>query len=226
MMKKIIPTVTLLFLAFNLSAQYKKASFFEKSGRTYELGSQIYMMGKGNGSPIGYRLAFGRDQDGKNLFSSWDIQFLPSHKYSYSTVDDMDEPVNVTGNSTSIFVYGLNYGYHLLKNDAEQKKIVQPFVGAGMNILLASGFKDESYSPDFRGYPKRNTSDQSISLGVSGGLGCFVNLSSKWALKFQGGYTHQLNLSAHNWDDEVKPFYVFDSHTYGSLGLRLRIVSE
>ena len=226
MMKKFVPTVALLFLAFNLSAQYKKAGFFEKSGRTYELGSQIYMMGKGNGNPIGYKLAFGRDQDGKNLFSSWDIQYIPSHEYSYATVDDLDQPVVVTGKSTPTLVYGLNYGYHLLKNEAEQKKTVQPFVSAGMNIVLLSGFKDESYSPEFSGNPKRNTSDQTISLGINGGLGCFVNLSSKWALKFQGGYNRQFSLGAQNWDDDVKPFYVFDSHTYGSLGLRLRIVSE
>lgn len=226
MMKKLFSALTLLFLAFNLSAQYKKAGFFEKEGRTYELASQVYMMGKGNGNPIGYKLAFGRDRDGKKLFTSWDIQYIPSHKYSYTTVDDNEQPVTVTGNSKSTFVYGLNFGYHLLKNGADEKRRVQPFVGVGINVLLASGIKNESYSPETNNYLKRNTSDQTVSLGINGGLGCIVNFSSKWALKVQGGYDHQLNISAQNWDDEVKPFFVFASHRYVSLGLRLRLVTE
>jgi hypothetical protein len=225
-MKKLIQTTVILFLSISLSAQYKKAGFFEKTGRTYELGSQIYMMGKGNGSPIGYKIGFGRDQDGKRFFSSWDLQFIPSHKYSYATTDDNNDPVTVTGKSASIFVYGLNYGIHLLKNEGEEKHMVQPYVALGLNILLSGGIKEENFSPDPYGYPKRQTSDQSLSLGLNGGLGCIVNLSSKWGVKIQGGYTHQLNVSTESWDDEIKPFYVFDSHKYVSLGLRLRIVSE
>jgi hypothetical protein len=225
-MKKLIPTVAVLFLSFNLFAQYKKAGFFEKEGRTYELSTQAYMMGKGNGSPIGYRLAFGRDKDGKNLFYSWDIQFIPSHKYSYATADDNGMPVTVSGESKSTFVYGLNWGYHLLKNEGDNKHTVQPFISAGINSLILSGIKNESYSPSSYSYLKRNTSDQSFSIGLNGGLGCFFNLSSKFALKVQGGYDRQLNFSAQNWDDEVKPFFLFNSHTYANVGLRLRIVSE
>jgi len=225
MMKKLISAATLLFLAFNVSAQYKKASFFGKEGRTYEFAAQMYRMEKGNGSPIGYRLAFGRDQDGKKLFMNWDIQYIPSHKYSYSTVDDNEQPVLVTGNSKPTFLYGYNFGYHLLSNEADDKPMVQPFIAAGINVLISSGIKNESYSPETYNYRKRNTADQTISLGINGGLGVMVNFSPKWALKVQGGYDRQLNISS-NWDDEVRPFYVFNNHSYVSVGLRLRIVSE
>src|SRR5688572_29162933 len=105
-MRKLIPTAVVLFLSFSLSAQYKKAGFFEKEGRTYELGSQIYMMGKGNGNPIGYKIAFGRDKDGNRFFSSWDIQFIPSHEYSYTSTDENETPIAVSGNSKAILVYG------------------------------------------------------------------------------------------------------------------------
>jgi hypothetical protein len=225
-MKKLMPVAAVLFLSLNLSAQYKKAGFFEKEGRTYELASQVYMMGKGNGNPIGYKVAFGRDKEGKNLFKSWDLQFIPSHQYSYTTVNENETSITVTGKSKSIFVYGLNWGYHLLKNEAENNPRVQPFIGAGINVLLAGGPKSESYSPEPVGIPKRNTSVQSVSVGINGGLGCIVNFTPKWALKVQGGYSHQINMSTDNWSDEVKPFYVFNSHKYVSLGLRLRIVKD
>jgi hypothetical protein len=225
-MKRLITAFVVLILSLNLSAQYKKAGFFEKEGRTYEIGSQLYMMGQGNGNSIGYKIAFGRDRDGKNLFSSWNLQFIPSHKYSYTTVDENDVPVSVSGSSKSYIVYGLNYGYHLLKNDAEDKPKVQPYVNAGINFVLLGGIKEETISPDTYSYPKRSTSDQSLSMGISGGVGSIFNLSSKWAIKAEAGYDHQFNFSTSNWDDEVKPFYLFNSHTYVSLGLRLRIVSE
>jgi hypothetical protein len=45
-------------------------------------------------------------------------------------------------------------------------------------------------------------------------------------MKLQGGYSHQFNMSAQNWDDQVKPFFVFASHTYVSAGVRLRVISE
>jgi hypothetical protein len=66
-MKIFIPVLTALLLTFSLSAQYKKASFFEKEGRTYEFGSRIYIMGEGRGNPIGYNIGFGRDRVGKTV---------------------------------------------------------------------------------------------------------------------------------------------------------------
>jgi hypothetical protein len=225
-MKKLIPILAIFFISLQASAQYKKAGFFEKEGRTYELGAQVYMIGKGNGNPIGYKIAFGRDRDEKNVFFSWDLQFIPSHQYSYTTVDDNNATIAVNGKSKSIFVYGLNYGYYLLKNPAEDKPRVQPFFGLGLNTVLAGGVKSETLSPDPYGYPKRNTSDQTISLGLNGSLGCMVNLDSKWAVKIQGGYCRQFNMSVNDWSDDVKPFFVFGSHEFVNLGLRLRIVKD
>ena len=225
-MKKIIRIVAMLLLSFKLSAQYKKAGFFEKEGRTYEIGTQLYSMGKGNGSPIGYKISFGRDRDGKTLFTSWDLQFIPSHKYSYSTTDENNTPINVTGSSKLTILYGLNWGFHLLNNDADEKPRVQPYITTGIVTLISSGVKSESYSSEPYGFPKRSTSGQTFSVGLSAGVGSIFNLNSKLALKIQGGYTHQFNLSLEAWDDDIKPFYVYDSHIFGSVGLRLRIVRD
>src|SRR5262245_27821033 len=115
-MKKCAPAIIALLLSYSLSAQYKKASFFQKEGRTYEFGSQIYAFGDGKGSPIGFKIGFGRDRDGKQFFSSWELQFIPSYKYSFSTTDENNEPVQVDGKSRSQFIYAVHYSYHILKN--------------------------------------------------------------------------------------------------------------
>src|SRR2546423_12971181 len=111
-MKKIISAILVLFITCPLFAQYKKASFFGKQGRTYELGTQVYMLGNGQGSPVGYKVGFGRDMDGKQFFSSWEIQYIPSYKYSYTTEDTYtNSSVRVDGSTRGTFIYGLNYAF-------------------------------------------------------------------------------------------------------------------
>ena len=93
-MKKLTTISLLFFICFSLSAQYKKASFFGKEGRTYGLGTQLDAMGDGKGSPVGFAITFGRDRDGKQFFSSWDLQYISSYKFSFATTNSADEPAN------------------------------------------------------------------------------------------------------------------------------------
>src|SRR5438477_10896338 len=98
-MKKISVTLVALFVCITLSAQYKKASFFGKEGRTYAIGTRLFAMGDGKGSPRGYYLAFGRDEDGKRFFYNWELQYIPSYSFSYDTKDANDLPITVGGKS-------------------------------------------------------------------------------------------------------------------------------
>ena len=164
------------------------------------------MMGEGNGNSLGYKIGFGKDKDGKRLFSNWEIAFIPSHEYSYTTSDENGSPVAVTGHSKSTWVYGANYNFHLLKNEAENKNMLQPFVGLGFNILVASGIKEETHFPDLFSYTKRYTSDGHFSVGLNGGVGCLVNFTPALSLKVQGGYSHQFNYSE-SAGGEDKPFF-------------------
>jgi len=222
-MKKCIPAIIALFLSYCLSAQYKKASFFEKEGRTYELGSQLYAFGDGKGSPIGFKIGFGRDRDGKQFFSSWELQFIPSYKYSFSTTDENNEPVQVNGDSRSQFIYAVNYNYHILKND-EEERIIKPFVSAGFNIVIASGAKGVNYTPESAYGLKKDIVDGSFTGGIGGGLGTLINFTPTLGLKLQGGYNYEFNLG--NYDSEAKGYYMFTSHPYVSLSFRIRIVSD
>ena len=222
-MQKITTTALLFFICFSLSAQYKKASFFGKEGRTYGLASQLHAMGDGKGSPVGYTVTFGRDQDGKQFFSSWELELIPSYKFSFTTTDYNDESITVSGKSKTHFVYGVNYGFYLLNNKEEERKI-KPFVTAGFNIVIAGGakiFDVENNSYDNKIY----VPDQTFSAGLKGGLGCFYNFSPKFALKLDGGYNHQFNLSLGD-ETSADEYYMFTKHAYVSAGIRFRFVRE
>lgn len=225
-MKKLIPTLAVLLLSFSISAQYKKASFFGRQGRTYELGAQSYILGDGKGDPIGFKIGFGRDQDGKQFFTSWEIQFIPSYKYSYTTTsEDMysSYPVKVEGKTKSALIYALNYSYYLLNNKNTERKI-KPYVTAGTSVLLAGGIKTETVTPDPYYSIKKQSEWPDFTMGIGGGLGCIFSFTDKLGLKVQGGYEQLLRISSGSYGEET--YYVYNSHPYVSLGLRLRIVSE
>jgi hypothetical protein len=221
-MKKFSVTALLFIICFSLAAQYKKASFFGKDGRTYGAGAQLYAMGDGKGSPIGYVVTFGRDRDGKQFFSSWELQVIPSYKFSFATTDVDDQPLVVSGTSKTHLVYAVNYGYYLLKNDDESRK-VKPYVSAGFNIVMLGGIKtanNDNYDN------KKPLSSETFSGGLKGGVGCFYNLSPKFSLKFDGGYNYQFNMSTDSYLDDSNAYFMFTSHPYVSLGIRFRVVKE
>src|SRR2546423_2693819 len=224
-MKKLVPTLVILLISVSLSAQYKKASFFEKQGRTYELGTQYYALGSAS-NPLGFKIGFGRDR-GKHLFSYWELQLVLPYKYSYTTTDTYsNQPVKVEGKTQPILIYGLNYGYHLLNSNSESK--IKPYVTAGLTIILAGGINPdaETITPTAYSYDLKKQTDWSeFSMGVGGGLGCFYNFTEKWGLKVQAGYEHQLQVSVEEPGSE-EVYKPYKSHPYVSLGVRLRIVSE
>lgn len=223
-MQKITITALLFFICFNLAAQYKKASFFGKEGRTYGLGTQLYAMGDGKGSPLGFAVTFGRDRDGKQFFSSWELAVIPSYKFSFATTDDNDNPITVNGKAKTHLIYGVNYGYFLLKNKEDEERKVKPYLSAGFNIVMAGGVK-ETTNNDIS-YNKKAVPDQNFSAGLRGGLGCLFGFAPRFAVKLDGGYTYQGNISSESFSDDVETYHLFTSHPYASVGIRYRLTRE
>ena len=222
-MKNLMPVVVALLISSGISAQYKKASFFGKAGRTYEIGSQMYMFGDGKGSPIGFKIGFGGDQEGRRFFYSWEVQYIPSYKYSFATNDYYsNEPVNVKGTTKPTWIYGLNYSFHILKNEEEQR-MVMPFISADFNVVLSKGVKTETYDPE-SAMPVKGIDDKFTS-GIGAGLGTIINITPGYGLKLQGGYNHQFNMGPSNQYNE-NPYQLHSSHPYVSLTFRARLVSE
>jgi len=221
-MKQILTTLVFVACCSVLSAQYKKASFFEKSGRTYGLGTQMFALGDGKGTVFGANLSFGRDQDGKRLFSFWGFHFIPGWKFSYETVDFDANPVTVSGKAKFHWVLESNYGWYILKNEEEQ--VFKPFLTAGFNIVLLGGLK-ELDNEDLQGSTQKQVPTQNFSVGFGGGAGGIFNLASNWQIKVQGGYTYQGNVNT-DVSDQSEAYNLFSSHPYANIGIRYRIVSE
>jgi hypothetical protein len=222
-MKFVATTLLILACSSTMFAQYKKASFFEKSGRTYGLGLQMYALGDGKGTVPGLNLSFGRDQDGKRLFSFWELRLIPSFKFKFETLDLDAEPVTVTGKSRMSLIYAMNYGWHILNPDVTERKF-HPYLTAGFNIVIVGGMKkldDESWEENtIKKVPSRN-----FSTGIGGGLGSIIDLHGNWSLKIEGGYTWQGNVSSEFQDNEDE-YFMFTNHPYASAGIRFRIESD
>jgi hypothetical protein len=221
-MKQLTLTLLLVSLYAGVSAQYKKASFFQKEGRTYGLGARTYALGDGKGSPVGFYAAFGRDQDSKRLFTFWELQFIPGYEFSVNVFDENDAPQTVTGKSKVQLIYGYNWGYHLIKGEGETPKI-QPYLTAGFNIGILGGVQeisDNSYNT------KPTVADRSFSCGIGGGAGVVWNINSWFGLQVQGGYTLQGNLEIQGQSEGGKAYHMFTKHPYASAGVRFRVSKD
>jgi hypothetical protein len=223
-MKKASLTFIVLIFFSGLSAQYKKASFFDKEGRTYGLSAEAHFLGDGKKTVPGFALTFGRDRAGKHLFSTTDIRFLPAFKFSYETRDMNGNALTVSGKSKMHLIYGMNWGYFILKNEEEQT--FKPYVTAGFNVVVLGGVKQFDNDQDYSYDVEKITPMHQFSTGIGGGVGAIFNLSSVLGIKLEGGYTYQLNLSTESAYDNVDTYYMYTPHPYASLGLRFRVVSE
>lgn len=224
-MKRLIYALALLFLSLNVSAQYKKASFFGKDGRTYEMGTQLNIMNGGRQSPFAVKLGLGRDRDGRRYFFNWDFQYLFPYKYSYETSNQSNQKYQVNGQTTGMFLYTLNYSFHFIKDELGEKRI-RPYGSIGLGLVIPGGIRSETFSPDnVNGDLKMETQYPEFGGFVGAGLGCLFGLSDKWRIKFQSGYNYAGMASS---DDEYSDnlFKVYKSHPYVSLGLQLRVVKD
>lgn len=224
-MRKLILILTVSCVSLTLSAQYKKASFFGKDGRTYELGTDVHFLGGGRNSPMGYKFAMGRDREGKRLFTSWEMGVISPISMEYKTTDYNNSEVTVKCKTSYYYVFGLNYDIHLLKNEGEFKRI-QPFVHIGLNTILFGMRKEEQISPEYVAMydlNKQIMSDE-FSAGAGPGIGTLVNFTKKLGLKIHGGYVFQWNIKETGVSAE--PYFVFPSHPYASLTLRLRVEQD
>jgi hypothetical protein len=210
-------------------AQYKKASFFTKGGRTYTLGATFHSMGDGKGIPIGFFYSGGKDNTAKHLFRWYELEFLPAYKYSYQTMaynsnSGSKEPVTVSGKSQFQFLYNFNLGYHLL-NRSEGEKRVNPYVFAGVDVLIFGGANYSEAYYDHYDFEK-NLSEQTFGVGFRGGVGTLLNFNEKIALKTDLGYNVQYNLDISDYEYTTPMYYAFANHVFLSTGIRFRFSQD
>lgn len=223
-MKKISISMILLLAVAAATAQYKKASFFEKTGRTYGFNGKVHAMGDGKGSPVGINVSFGRDQEGKRVFTFWDLSYVPGYKFTFNTANENGDPLTITGKSSAQIVYSYNTGYHLLKN--EEGRIIQPYLTWGIHFVLFGGANAKNISDDDYHTNDKVVSKKSFTGGLGGGAGVLFNVTPGFGFKLEGGYTYMANLSLDIREDAKDYYHMYTSHPYVTAGVRFRIVSE
>ena len=229
-MKKIQFLLCLLLASGSLFAQYKKASFFTKSGRTYSVGAVAHMMGDGKGTPIGYYFSGGSDNTEKRFFGWYDFVAIPAYKYSYTTtapnyVTGQDEPLTVSGKSKFHLIYDYNVGFHLLDR-SQKEQPVQPYVFLGINAVLWGKANTPDVSSDYDYYyAKKKVTTEGLSFGARGGLGVVYNFTDRIGIKVDGGWNWQYNFSS-DVNDGEEQYDMYTTHVFVSGGLRFRFLED
>ena len=230
-MKKIQILFMLLSFAVIANAQYKKASFFTKGGRTYTLGATTHIMGDGKGAPIGFFFSGGKDNTEKRLFRWYEFVVLPAFTYSYQTMginntnySGPKEPVTVSGKTKMHIIYNFNVGYHLLDRSEGEKKLT-PYVFAGLNLVVFGG---SNYAPAYDTHSEldKNVSLEAFSAGIRAGAGTLLNFTDKLALKLDVGYNIQFNKNRDGYNNGTQVYYAFTNHILVSSGIRFRFIED
>jgi len=229
-MKKALFICLLAALSVQLSAQYKKAGFFTREGRTYSLSTTMFNMGDGKGSPLGFTFSSGSDNTQKRTIFWYDITFIPGYNFSYTTtgtIANSNSTVNdatIYGKSRSVWIYGFNYGIYLTKHDAESK--FNLYIPLGFNIVIAGRPQQASLDLISEQYYDldKSPAQESFNFGLKGGLGAIYNITQKWGVKLEGGYNRVFNVDVNN--TSGNSYFMFTNNSYVTLGIRLRLLGD
>ncbi len=231
-MKKVLAFILLFTYFNNIQAQYKKASFLTKSGRTYELGINSRFVGGGNKAAIGYLFTYGRETNTKRLFHWFDIDYTARTNYAYNTIGDesfgaKNVPVTVTGRTASTFSYKFNLAYHLLDNNNEENKLL-PFVNFSTGFIVA--FQDGieyTTSPVNAINLKKVVTDGNSVFAFGGGAGTLYKFTPKFGVRVTANYYGVVSLDRPRTNTSERSFFVtMKSHPAIALALRWTIAKD
>lgn len=219
-MKKIYVGIAIALLCSSAQAQYKKASFLTKSGRTYDLGVAGHFLNDGAGTRPGIYYSYGRDK-GTKVFHWFDLELLLPTTFKYNTVDKEDPQtiVSVTGKSKLGLAYRYNFAYYVANTENSDAKI-KPFVTAGINFLLVgAGAKTYAYTPE-ESDPVKVPHFEAFSCGANIGAGGIYAFSETVGLKFTAGYNFQTQIDTDQYSKEYTAYKTFTNHPYVTFGVR------
>ena len=217
-MKKFIIMALIALSCMKAEAQYKKASFLNSTGRTYDVGFAARFMGDGMSTMMGIHYSYGKDR-GKRLFHWFDLELLLPTKFTYKTYSN-DDP-NITSTVSGKTKIGLSYRYNLAgyltditKTDAKFK----PFAALGINVIIFGATANEVVGTPTLIDAVITPVFFTFSIGANAGLGCLYNFNPKIGMKFTAGYNFQTNTDTGY--DSGEKYDLYKSHPYITLGVR------
>ena len=227
-MRKIYLCMVILFVCSGVQAQYRKASFINKSGRTYDLGGMGHFLGGGAGAFPGIYYSYGLDQ-GKKTFYWFDLEVILPTKFSYNTVqrNNTSIPVTVNYKSKVAFTYRFNYAYYLTNPENTESKF-KPFVTAGANFILTSMEPMVYETKPENSDPARQSNFDGTSFGIGAGIGGIYAITENFGIKVTAGYNLQYKNKTSQYvpADGATVYHVYGSHPYVGLGIRFVIKGD
>jgi len=206
-----------------MQAQYKKASFLNKTGRTHEIGFSGRFISASHMTLPGIYYSYGKDND-KRLFHWFDLELMLPSKFKYNTYDvTTNEQLSVTGKTTMALAWRYNLACYLTDNTNDEKKFL-PYVNGGINLIVVGGdpVADQVWENDKD--EQKLPVELAASYGAHLGVGGIYKLKENLGLKFNAGYNYQANTSSNAYDGSgYSTFYPITSHPYVTIGLRFRM---
>lgn len=229
-MKKILTLTLCCFVSVTLCAQYKKAGFFDKEGRTYELGTNFSFLGLTE-SPAVSLLYSASLETSKKLSGFMDLELmLPSkfHYYAQYNVNGTPTSGMIAGQIPNVLLikYGAQYRF-INPEKAEETKLV-PYARLGLlgGFIFSNNYKLKAANGDeIEQYNLSPTPPQEMSSfwGLEGGIGATYYFTEKFGLKVGGMYRRIFTVKS---QVETGTFIPIDSHAGITVALKYRIFSE
>jgi hypothetical protein len=195
-MKKLFLLAVFFSAIATSQAQYKKASFLNKKGRTYDLGLTSRVLGGGNSVALGFNFSYGKERSNKRLFHWWDLDYTLGNKYNYNTTAKVftsggaftETPIKVSGKTGSNLAWRYNLAYFLLNNGNEDNKLL-PFVDLSVGLILSmQGRLDYTTSPAINSIPQKEVLPEVGGWTAGMGAGAIYRVNEGVGIKFTATY--------------------------------------
>jgi hypothetical protein len=185
--KKCLLLCTGLFCLLMAEAQYKKASFLNKTGRIYDIGTTFRILGNERSTAMGFFMSYGKESTTKRIHHWFDLEFMSGTKFRYTSVAQSDPNIPVLVNGNTGFEVGFRYtlAYFLADNSDEEKKLL-PFANLSVGYTNRWAIGEETYTPDT--YPEKSISGESGALTYGGGGGVVYRFTPGVGLRFSVAY--------------------------------------
>jgi hypothetical protein len=223
--KKLTTFIFLFYTIISAEAQYKKASFLNKKGRTYDLGLTSRVLGGGNSVALGFNFSYGKERSNKRLFHWWDLDYVIANKYNYNTTTKVfgaggafvETPIQVSGKTGANLAWRYNLAYFLVNNGNEDNKIL-PFVDLSVGLILSMQSKlDYTTSPIINALPKKVVLPEVSGWTAGAGAGAIYRVNEGFGIKLTATYYGVLsNESRDGSNSEI--FRTLPNHIGVSLG--------
>ncbi len=223
-MKKYI-VIILIMAGYAANAQYKKASFFNKSGRTYDIGlSARLQSGERKPSP-GFFLSFGKMNGDKHIGHWYDLELMAGNKYEYTTTSSnfgAPSTIKVSGQGGIDYNVRYNLAYFFKLADEEEETSLYPFIN--LTLGYSGGTQNKSYTVTPSGYDP-----DKVPAGIDrnafifgGGVGVVYMLTDVIGLKLSGAYYGIMNSES----SYYASFFPVVNHPAVHLAIRFRMSRE